>query len=228
MIEKIDGKKFELFIKWYLRLNGYFTVDNFIIHAADDIKRISNGTVGNYTDIDVLGIRMPYHIEQSGDLKIMNDEQLLCTEKIDIIIGECKTGQQNSLNNVWQNGNVKAIEYLIKFCGVYKDENKIKQVASALAKNLQYEDDLIRFRVILFSQKASNDKPLSNKPKNILCSDVINFLLRIRGECWVTNGIGIKSIHDSWDSLIKSIFQIANDNKASLKQKEKSIYEILQ
>src|SRR5690606_966506 len=135
------------------RFNGYFTVDNFIIHAADDKQRISNGYVGNYTDIDVLGLRMPFHLEQTGELEIVTHDKLYCTDKIDVIIAECKTGNQNGLNPIWSNGNAKAIEYLLKFCGLFNTEKQVKEVASELLTNLKFEDDRIRIRPILFAQQ---------------------------------------------------------------------------
>lgn len=52
--------KYERFVASYLRLNGYFTVPNFIVHAADDPGRVSAGQVGNYTETDILGVRMPH------------------------------------------------------------------------------------------------------------------------------------------------------------------------
>lgn len=46
MIVKTKGIKngvslYEKFLSWYLRFNGYFTVDNFVVHADDDPTRIS-------------------------------------------------------------------------------------------------------------------------------------------------------------------------------------------
>jgi hypothetical protein len=227
MMTKVDSKKFELLTKWYLRFNGYFTVDNFIIHAGDDNQRISNGTVGNYTDIDILGIRMPFHIERTGDLEIKNDPRLQCVEKIDIVIAECKTGEQNRLNKVWSKGNFNAMEYLLKFCGVFKDSKQIEEVAKTLLSDLKYEDDKFRIRFILFAEKSPSKESQDNGLTFISCAEIINFLKLERGECWVVSEIGTKSIHDSWDTLIKGIFKIANDRTKSSERKEKEIYEIL-
>jgi len=224
---KVDSKKFELLTKWYLRFNGYFTVDNFIIHAADDIQRISGGTISNYTDIDILGIRMPFHTEQTGELKIKNDQRLNCIEKIDIVVAECKTGKQNSLNKVWSNGNTHAIEYLLRFCGILQDKEKLKETASVLLKDLKFENDELRIRSVLFSQKTPSKDWRSRGLTYISCAEIINFLVGVRGECWITNNIGTKSTHDSWDNLIKDIFKVANDQTKSVDKKQRDIYEIL-
>jgi hypothetical protein len=46
--------KYERFVASYLRLNGYFTVPNFIVHAGDDPERILAGQVGNLTETDII------------------------------------------------------------------------------------------------------------------------------------------------------------------------------
>ena len=73
--------KFERFVAAYLRLNGYFTVPNFIVHASDDPTRVSGGLVGNYTEVDTIGLRMPYSREVSGAKHIVNHPLLVdgCT-----------------------------------------------------------------------------------------------------------------------------------------------------
>jgi hypothetical protein len=224
---KVDSKNFELLTKWYLRFNGYFTVDNFIIHAGDDNQRISNGTVGNYTDVDILGIRMPFHIERTGELEIKNDTRLQCVEKIDIVIAECKTGEQNGLNKVWSKGNFQAMEYLLKFCGVFKEDKQIEVVAERLLNDFKYEDDKLRIRFIIFAQKSPSKELIDKGLTFISCSEIINFLTKERGGCWVASDIGLKSIHDPWDKLIKSIFNVANDNTIPFDQKENKIYGLL-
>ena len=202
-------------------------MDNFIIHAGDDNQRISNGTVGNYTDVDILGIRMPFHIERTGELEIKNDTRLQCLDKIDIVIAECKTGEQNVLNKVWSKSNFQAMEYLLKFCGVFKESKQIKEVAKTLLSDLKYEDDKFRIRFILFAEKSPSKEFQDKGLTFISCVEIINFLTLERGECWVASEIGTKSIHEPWDTLIKDIFKIANDRTKSSDKKEKEIYEIL-
>lgn len=227
MTTKVDSKKFELLTKWYLRFNGYFTVDNFIIHAGDDNQRISNGVVSSYTDVDILAIRMPFHIERTGELEIKNDNRLQCIEKIDIVIAECKTGKQNGLNKVWSKSNFQAMEYLLKFCGLFKETKQIKDVAKILLSDLKYEDDKFRIRFILFAEKSPSKQFLVKGLTYISCMEIINFLTMERGECWVESEIGTKSTHDPWDTLIKDVFKIANDRTKTSDRKEKDIYEIL-
>ena len=60
MVPMVD--KYERFIASYLRLNAYFTVTNFIVHAHE---RSRYGHIGNHTETDILGIRMPYSAERA-------------------------------------------------------------------------------------------------------------------------------------------------------------------
>lgn len=228
MSKKVDGKKFEQLTKWYLRFNGYFTVDNFIIHAADDLQRISKGVVGNYTDIDVLGLRMPFHLEQTGELEIVPHDKLHCIEKIDVVIAECKTGNQNGLNSLWSKGDTKAIEYLLKFCGLFNTEKQVKDAALELLTHLKFENDKIRIRTILFSQETPSKFWQDKQLLFISCSDIIDFLIGQRGECWVESEIGVRSIHDPWDKLINDIFKVANDVTITSESKKATVYEILE
>ncbi len=62
-----DGRaeRFEIFVTWYLRFNGYFTIPSFVVHAGDDPARISRGAVGSLTEVDTLAVRLPFS-EESG------------------------------------------------------------------------------------------------------------------------------------------------------------------
>jgi hypothetical protein len=72
---------------WYLRLNGFFLINNFVIHRTDEIAYSS--------DIDILGIRLPYVFEEVGGQPDDWDESLLQTLNPNIMTGvicEVKTG----------------------------------------------------------------------------------------------------------------------------------------
>jgi hypothetical protein len=61
---------------WYLRLNGYFTLPNFIAH----------GRRGPLTEVDVLGIRLPHSTEFEDDTKVLD----IPAERIDIVFAEAR------------------------------------------------------------------------------------------------------------------------------------------
>src|SRR3990170_7441706 len=72
---------------WYLRLNGYFPITNFVIHQSEDIEYP--------TDCDILGVRFPHVYEEIGGQRHDWDEALM--SQVDFnepvaVICEVKTG----------------------------------------------------------------------------------------------------------------------------------------
>ena len=111
---------YEKLTNWYLRFNGYFTVDNFVVHAADDVTRISNGIVAPYTETDTIAIRMPYSAEITGILQIANHNVLVENQnkRFDVVIAEAKSGNDTKPNSAWRNKATNIIEYIIRFVGL--------------------------------------------------------------------------------------------------------------
>jgi hypothetical protein len=223
---KIDPKKLELLSKWYLRFNGYFTIESFYIHAADDPTRISKETVSNYTEIDLLGIRMPFNSEVTGELAIKNDSSLVLNGKLDLVIAECKSGNEGGLNDFWKNPDIQRIEYIIRFVGLFNDNNLIAKVSESLATNLNYEDNNVRIRLLLISKIKPTKYWIDRNLEYKLLSDIIDFLL-MRGTCWVDSSIGQKSCHQQWDKMIKEIFHIINNGNTDTETKKQELIQVL-
>lgn len=225
---KVDPIKFETLVKWYARFNQYFAIENFIIHAAGDPSRISNGVISNYSEIDVLAIKMPFSREVTGELEIENDARLLPVRapKIDILIGECKTGR-NTLNKIWTQQNLTAISYVLRFTGVFSTEDEIYLAAKELLAVYQFEDPLVRVRLVLFSVTRDQSSPELTRPLNITLDDILDFLLFIRGGCWVDTNIGLRSIHPQWPKLVNDIFQIGNDANSTTLDKKKQAMALM-
>jgi hypothetical protein len=220
----------EEFIRQYLRLNAYFGIDNFIIHAADDPERITaNGKIGNYTETDFLGVRLPYSSEMSGQLFIANDPPLVegINEKIDIVIGEVKTGGQDKPNPTWKHPErIYPKEYILKFVGLYKDGKEISSIAKYLSENYKYEDDRARIRYIVFSE--SENKHYKGKGVTYITYEhIIDFLTELRGQSWTAANIGVSSLHNQWPALLQQIFEIANDCTIEMNIRKTKIKEIL-
>ena len=114
--------KFEQLAVWYFRLNGYFTVPNFILHP--------NTPGGQRTDADVLAVRFPHSTEVAG-CKMERDSALKCSdEKIDFIIAEVKGGGC-ALNGPWTDPKQENMHYVIKWLGMVP-EPKVDKIAKEL------------------------------------------------------------------------------------------------
>lgn len=228
--KKIHSASGETLAKWYLRLNGYFIIDNFIVHAGDDINRISKNIVGNHTETDILAIRHKFSKEITGPLHIQNDPKIINSTdtKIDFVIAEVKTGKQSRPNDIWIEKILHTIEYVLRFSGLIETEDKISGVARELADNGTYHDVDNKFsvRLVLISETKANKnwKHLTN----VLFDDIIDFLVDVRGQCWLEKNIGIASLHNQWDNLINQIFEIANDHSIQIGDRKNKIRLMLQ
>ena len=100
------AERFETFVTWYLRFNGYFTTPSFVVHAGYDPTRISRGAVGNLTEVDTLAVRLPFSREESG-IQFPTDRNLLdgAEGRFDVVTAEVKSGEGNSPNRIWRNGS---------------------------------------------------------------------------------------------------------------------------
>jgi hypothetical protein len=108
---------------WYLRLNGFFPITNFVLHAGTDVAHTS--------ECDVLGVRPPYVYEEIGGQSTDWDPFLVKHLRFDRPVGiicEVKTGG-------YKRGKLfrkDSIEYSVRRLGLVG-----KNEASRVAHNLR-------------------------------------------------------------------------------------------
>ena len=225
----LDGRaeRFEIFVSWYLRFNGYFTAPGFVVHAGDDPGRISKGAVGNLTEVDTLAVRLPFSREESG-IRFPTDQNLLdgAEGRFDVVIAEVKSGEGNSPNRIWRRGETAPLEYLLRFVGWHGDVAKIGEAAKQLSQCYVFEESNFRIRYIVFAEKTDHvwhDKGI----RYITFGNCIHFLSEERGQCWANSGIGRRSMHDQWNPVINCIFRIANDSSLDAQLRREKIWGVL-
>lgn len=228
-MESFNSDSAERFAKWYLRFNGFFIVENFIVHAGDDSTRISKNVIGNHTETDLLAIRHRFSKEITGKLEIQNDPKIINAKDtlIDFVIVEVKTGNQNKPNKVWTQKKLPVVEYILRFAGFMETEDEIKKVANELAEKGFFDDDSKKYsvRLVLISEEKPNKDWLHLT--HILFEEIIDFLVDVRGQCWVNENIGTASVHYQWDDLIKKVFDIANDQLIDRNTQKENIKTLL-
>lgn len=221
----MNKKKYEKLSSLFLRLNGYFLVNNFIIHAGDDTTKINKaGIISQHTEMDTLGIRMPYQKEVSGDLNIVNNKDLILeNDKIDFVIVESKSGNSNKPNSTWINlDKIDTVKYILRFFGIFKIEEEIHEASVELLKNFSVSRNNFQFRYIVISE-TPNDHYLRKGIKYITYDSIIDFIARIRAECWIDKKIGVTSYHGQWDDFMREIFELANNFNISQKERIQAI-----
>lgn len=223
------SQKYETFVEWYMRFNGYFTVNNFVVHNFENVFR---DVVGNHSEVDLLGIRMPFSKEKVGNLEIKNHDPLVKGHdenrnfKYDIVIGEVKSGKHPTPNKIWTKSNTTAIEYLLRFIGIHNDEEKIKTISKTLLNEFIYKDKDCRIRFIIFAQEP-NDHWQDRGVGYISFEEIIQFLVEVRGQSYLEEKLAEKSAHSQWNNLINQIFEIANKHELTSEVKVEQISDLL-
>lgn len=205
--------KSEELVSLFFRLNGYFLVENFIIHSGNEnINYSKSNKVPQLTETDLLGIRLPFQKEFVGILNISNFENLvLNSDLIDLVIVESKTGNTNKPNSTWKNQDkIANIEYIIRFFGITNDPETISKISRILIKAYKVEWNNYSIRYIIVSENINPDYAKKGITY-ITINYVLDFIINIRGACWNKLNLGIASQHQQWSPFMKEIFKIANN-----------------
>jgi hypothetical protein len=152
---------------WYLRLNGFFPLENFVVHRSQNV---------NYpSDIDVIAVRFPFVYEEIGGQPDDWDETLFDLFDPTLPIGllcEVKTGGFD-IRRLFQPQNIL---YAIGRFGFTKDHNKLGLLVQQMAYTL--EPGQFQIAKILFSNK---DQVESDRFFHFSLSHIRSFLqARIR------------------------------------------------
>jgi len=155
---------FENLALWYLRLNGYFTMANFIVHG-------DSAAAGTVTEADIVGVRFPFsqEFDENDD-----DKQLVVAEKIDFVLADAASGLCK-LNGPWTKRDRKPMEYILKRIGFLEDD-KVRIVANGLYENGRSDtDDRYSVRMVCFGCSKSTTVLDATQ---ILWEDVVSFMAK--------------------------------------------------
>ncbi len=120
----------ERLVGLYLRLNGYFS-DGFIVHSEQ------KGNVK--TEVDLLGVRFPYHFEREREI-LTSDMLSPPTDKIDVVICEVKSGTNQPHFNAALTKDIYRLPVILRRVGILS-EDKVPNISHELyQKFLEFED----------------------------------------------------------------------------------------
>jgi hypothetical protein len=151
---------------WYLRLNGFLTIVNFVVHPDTGSDQ--------RTDVDILGVRFPHRAELLRSP--MQDDDLFTgvNSKPYIAIAEVKKGTCK-LNGPWTRPADKNMHRVLRAIGAFPDKD-IEGLARAL-----YEDgcaDQSSFLTLLCIGGRENPKISKKYPRvpQILWDRALKFI----------------------------------------------------
>ncbi|MDG0059008.1 hypothetical protein [Priestia sp. P5] len=126
---------------WYLRLNGFFVLDNFVYHQTQHNR---NG------DADLLAVRLPYVKEKiGGSIDDWDEELFSCLKEYDIagVLCEVKTGPRPNLTKTFNNHKVKYALNRIGFA-----ELEVKEMLTQNESNFMLQYDGKQFLKLVVSE----------------------------------------------------------------------------
>ncbi len=183
---------------WYLRLNGFLTITNFIVHPDQGKDQ--------ETDADILGVRFPYRVENLS--RPMKDDLPLIGEsgKSHLVIGEVKSGLCD-LNGPWTKPEKRNMLRVLKAIGALQSHES-DAAAKALYATGYYSNQRYRISLICFGGRANPQvtEKYPNVPQ-ILWAEILSFIYDRFKEYknqkashlqWDENG------HKLWDTFEKS------------------------
>jgi len=131
---------------WYLRLNGYLTTTNFVIHPDEGRNQ--------ETDADVLGVRFPYRAENMR--RPMKDDPSVvgAPGKVHIVIAEVKSGIC-ALNGPWTKPERKNMVRVLRAIGVFHSK-EADTAAKALYETGKYSGSKSDVSLLCFGRDKSD------------------------------------------------------------------------
>ena len=184
---------------WFLRLNGFLTIPNFIVHPEAD-------AYGQGTDVDVLGVRFPNRAENR--LRPMEDFRLFVgTAKIQIVISEVKT-KQCKLNGPWTEPARENIHKIL-FAGGFFEAEHVEKVARELYAKGRWQDDRFDVRIVCFGDKHNSGirRDYPEVPQLLWHRDILPFIR----QRFFTYRLE-KRLHEQWDPDVKLLWKTCFDS----------------
>lgn len=188
---------------WFLRLNGFLTIPNFIVHPEGPRE---DGAYPQQTDVDVLGVRFPFRAENRGHP--MPDFELFTAEKRPmVVLSEVKTGKCG-LNGPWTDPERQNMQKVL-CAGGFRPADQVDQMAAALYSTGVWEDEALIIRIVCFGDRHNAGLARSHRqvPQLLWKHQVLPFIYQRFNQYKLE-----KQMHHQWDDDAKALFAEAGDS----------------
>lgn len=149
---------------WYLRLNGFLTIENFVVHPDTGFNQ--------RTDADLIGVRFAYRKELEP--RSMRDDRrlLVAGPYVNVILAEVKRGQC-ALNGPWTDKNKQNVQRVLRAIGCL-EPGELRQAAVAIYELGAYYCQHAAVRLMAFGDSINNTLPIPID-QQVLFNDMISF-----------------------------------------------------
>ncbi len=198
MFKSVDGRYLvssEALGYWYLRLNGFLTIPNFVVHPDSGSEQ--------GTDVDVLGVRFPYRKENRRRPMMDSDRFRRHRDKAYVALAEIKTGVCR-LNGPWTEPERENMQRVLFSLGTFLP-HEIEYAAQKIYETGHFENQLYYVSMVCFGAEPRTEitERYPAVPQ-ILWGEVKEFIWerfrRYRNE---------KSGHVQWDEVGKGLWDLS-------------------
>jgi hypothetical protein len=190
---------------WYFRLNGFFQIENFVVHPE---RRGAQRT-----DADLLAVRFPHRAERLFDdpNDIMRDDEQrlsLSHDLIDVVIAEVKTNQACTLNGPWTRKDRQNVHRVLAAIGCLPPDRIDAAAADIYQTGLHASDGGLRIRLIAVGRDHNEDLAAHFPDvSQVVWSDLLGFI-------WdrFDNYQRQKTQVDQWDEAGRALKRLADQS----------------
>jgi hypothetical protein len=136
--------------EWFLRLNGFFTVQNFVVHPVKPEEGSQQRT-----DADVLGLRFPKRQEIVGGDPLVDHPAFEDANLPLLVIGEVKTGRCR-LNGPWTRPEQENVLNVLRSFGRMSTA-PFEAISKALYENGRFVGDDLEAGLLCFGSDRSRE-----------------------------------------------------------------------
>ncbi len=194
---------------WYFRLNGFFTIPNFVLHPTRRGSAL--------TDSDIAGVRFPNRVEFPEGLGGDETEFQHIVSTPYTVLAEVKTGAC-SLNGPWTNPHQRNMDRILGDLGLYPS-HLIPKVAEALYRTGFFSGDTLYCSLFCIgnseSQLVRKDFPHVPQKTWTKVSEFIFHRFKIHRRR--------KTDHGNWDNIGKTLWEYFESSSNSLEDFEGNV-----
>lgn len=186
---------------WFFRLNGCFTIENFVVHP--DYFDIP---FSQRTDADILGIRFPHRLEDPQSRPMVDDPAVISDVPL-LFIAEIKL-DLCELNGPWTRPKRGNVPRILRAAGLHPT-SRVRLVAQALYSNNYYRDATTEVRMYAVGDRI--DPSLQRRRENVrqlTWADILGFIHRR----FTTYG-DLKADHNQWDDVGRQLYDLARSER---------------
>lgn len=156
---------------WYFRLNGFMTIENFVVHPdrGSEVR----------TEVDILAARFR-HRSENLEIPMVDDPRVAkCETPVNVVLAEIKSGDC-ALYGPWTRPGEENMQRVLRAIGC-ANQDELESAAQGLYRAGRWSNDSATVRLFALGERVDDDL-IVGPEQQIEWSSVIDFCIsRFRG-----------------------------------------------